>query len=89
MENVIDPLDGLSHQLPIQNGAMKKPMFNSLKVLLVARAEIIQDSDLGFALEIFSNVAADKPGASGDKYFQNRLLGGYLGEAYKRGAGLG
>ena len=74
VENVINTLYSLSHQLTIRDGAFNECYVQAVKVLLVAGTKVVEYANfLSHTLIVFSNVGADKAGTAGNKNLHDIL----------------
>ena len=67
MKDVIHAFDRFGNGGAVADVAFEEFTFKAAQIFTPARAEIIQNAYFGFALVVFDYMAADEPGASGDK----------------------
>jgi hypothetical protein len=69
MENVIHALYCLSHKIAVEDRALDELALTAREVVHETRAQVVQHTHLGLALEIFNDVAANETSTAGDKHF--------------------
>ena len=83
MVNLVDAPHGFIELGPIKDRPFNQGMLEPGQVATMAGAEVVEDDDLGLALEMFDDVRTDEAGAAGDEdfhgLFDERLHGGQLG----------
>ena len=72
MENVIHALHSLGHELAVSNGALDEGHLQTVQILLVAGAQVVQHTNfLSHTLIVLSNVGTDEAGTAGNENFHD------------------
>ncbi len=67
MKNVVDARDGFSDGLTIQNRPANKLVLQPFQIVLEPGTQIIEDTHVCLALEMFHNMAANEPSSAGNE----------------------
>ena len=73
MEDEIDALHGAAHSGAVGDSALDEGVVEAVEVAAVAGAEVVENDDVGSALEVFDEMAADEAGAASDEDAHEKL----------------
>ena len=67
VEHLVDPAQGLVELGTVEDRAFDQAVLKADEVAAMTAAEVVEDDDLGAALEMLDDVGADEAGAAGDE----------------------